>query len=303
VFMPAGFRTSGIIVCGLLVLGFKALNAVTANSIYKGILIPIAIHVGIKLARKIKDPEERKKALAKLMAWPQLLSVTLALCAVILAIAGSIISGGFNLFATWFPPVVIMIYAWCYLGRLEIMRTQTGDDRTYTGGEQPFSALGVTVGILALHIVGFLTVKYLPSFITPGSVSEVVQQMQFTKAMLAPKYLILMVISGVSFGLYAPASILILMYKEGAIGTVTYGSIAHKGTGLGATILAAQVLDKLVPFLTGKTAKPVSWEEWAAFALFGVAMLLPLAVDMLRVSKTPPKSEPEKLVKQVEQPA
>jgi hypothetical protein len=291
VFVPAGFRTTGIVMCGLLVLCFQSLNALTANALYKGILIPIALFVAVKMVRKIQCDKERKAAVAKLLAWPQLVAVALAVVAVVLAVVGSIMSGGFNLFANWFPPTVISVYAWCYFGRLEIMRSQDGEHKTYTGGEQPFAALGVLAGVVVIHLVGYLTRRYLPELITPNSVSSIVQQMLFTKAMLEPRYLKLMVVAGLSFGLYASASVLILMYKDGQVGTVTYGTITHKWVGLVATILSAFILDKLVPVLTGKVAKPVSTQEWIAFTLFAAATFLPPLVEIYRALKRSPRKK------------
>jgi hypothetical protein len=270
-FMLSGFCGAGVVICGLLVLNFKDLNAMAANALYKGILIPIAFVVSLCYGLHLLK-QDGGKAWNKAKAWPQIGAFLLAIAAVVTAVKGSGQSG-FALFAHWFPPTVLLMYGLCYAPRMWCFKTQTGPQLTFFGGEHIFT-FTVVVSIIGL-------VHIIPLGLLPESAQVIVQQMRFTKDLLRPEIMLLGLLAGVSFGLYAPASILILMYDQGQRATIAYGSIVHKTIGLAGTIVAAVVLVIFVPvWFTGQEAAWPNRTEIVSFFIFCGATLVPVLAEV-----------------------
>lgn len=269
-FILSGFCGAGVVICGLLVLNFRDLNALTANALYKGTLIPLAFGVSLIYGYYMMNDDEGR-AWKKAKAWPQIGAFLLALGAVATAVIGGSRSG-FDLFSHWFPPLVLFMYAVNYTPRLWLFKTQQGNQLTYFGGEHI-----VTVTVVTL-IVGLVHVA--PCDLLPTTMSDIIQQMRFTKELLRPEIWKLGLLAGISFGLYAPASILILMYDQGNKGTVAYGSIFHKTIGLAGTLVAACVLVYGVPvWFPGHKAEWPNRTEIISFAIFCGATIIPLIAE------------------------
>jgi len=274
-YFPNGICTGLIIISGLLVLSFKNLGVTAASSIYKGILVPIGFAVAIKYAMSLSE-NDKKKEFSKVVAWPQIVSLTIALCAVMFAVWINRKSNWLN----WFAWIVIFIYSYSYYQRLSRMKN-VKNQLAYAAGEQQICTVTVLLFIGCIQIIAFFLPKEMNTNL--NWLFALIKEMQFTIEIFNVKCLFLMVLSGILFGLYAPASILIIMFNKGKVGTLTFGTITHKGVGVAAVAIAPYIIDKLSHFLTGKVAPQTSADEWRAFFMFSLAVIFPVGVEVIRI--------------------
>lgn len=227
-FLVSGTAVGFLIISGVVLLALKIIKLTEGATLQKALGVPMSI-VAILIFLKA----ERSRLIRD---YYQLIGGTLALVAIYLNMKG--ISGGSIARLPFFVIILLVMYALGCLVRTPIMRTDKGENKLEFGaGEQPFSTLIVFVSC-ALLVVGNMTVL-------PDQLQGPLVKMQ--AGLLHPTWKMMMwaFIIGIPFGLYAPTSVLLLMYNGGG-STAMLGYIMQKLAGLGGATLGLPTLHLFV---------------------------------------------------------
>lgn len=267
-FLVSGTAVGSLIISGVLLLALKIVKLTEGATLQKALGVPMSI---IAILIFLKQERSRLRH-----DYYQLSGGALALVAIYLNMKG--ISGGRIMALPFFVIILLIMYALGCLVRTPIMRTDKGKNKLEFGaGEQPFSTLLVVI-FCALVAFGDLT-------ILPDKLQEPLLKMQ--TGLLHPTWNIIKwaCIIGVPFGLYAPTSVLLLMYTKGG-STAMLGYIMQKLAGVSGAVLGLPILHLFVGlFFPYQENLKVPWyesREIQALLLFSLATFVSL-IPQLRV--------------------
>jgi hypothetical protein len=240
IFLASGCATGPIIITGVITLALKAVKITEAASLTKATAIPASLLATFLLIRS-----ERKRLLQDKY---QMVGGVLALCAISVNLKG-IVSRMGNM--PMFVFVLTGIYALSSFIRTPLMRKTPGDGLGYGAGDQLFASL---------FVYGFSAFLRWGNFsILPHELELPFNQMRIGLMNPSFKMMAWAFPSALAFGLYAPACILLLKYKENG-STAVLGNIMQKLVGVIGAVLALPVMNLCAWLFFDRNAK-IAWYD------------------------------------------
>ncbi len=263
IFLLSGCATGTIIVTGVTTLALNAIKITEASALTKATAIPASLLAILFLLK-----EERRQLWQKKH---QLLGGVVALAAIaanLHGIANRVAS------VPSFIYCLVALYALASFTRTPLFRKTPGDALGYAAGDQIFAFFAVFV---------FCCFVWLGNFsVLPSLLVEPFSQMR--EGLLHPSVKIMKWtgVAALPFALYAPMSILMLMYKEqGSTGLV--GAIMQKLAGVIGTVISLPLMNLCSWLFFGVSSSDLQWydrTELVGLALYSGATLISLASEI-----------------------
>jgi hypothetical protein len=226
IFLVSGLTTSAIVNSGVITTALKAVSITEASTLTKATAVPASLLATILLISKERGQLLRNKY--------QMIGGALALCAIVVNLMSiTARMSGLPMFVF----VLTGIYALASFIRTPLIRKNSGDPLGYAAGDQLFASM---------FVYGFC------AFLRWGNFSFLPQQlvspfMEMRTGLSNPNFKMLgwAFVIALPFAIYAPTSILILMYKKNDA-TALVGSIMQKLVAVVAAVLALPTMHLVV---------------------------------------------------------